>query len=231
MVRSRLIGLAENRIASSRGATPNGFRDVSCAAAVHGATLDESIRWEQTLASRGRVDFRVSRRRVVLMLIGALFVAGFLGLFAIAMGQTRVPDPVPKNVFAVICAVFALLVGAAAVSLFLRLIRGGIALSVTTEGVWVRGPRHPAVPWSSITSITVATYRRNWFVQLNLTDQEYERQAKFQWADRLLSGLNRRILDESGLWLPNIISAEPTELAAWLDYEWSGRRADRTLGS
>lgn len=196
--------------------------------------MDESIFWMQTLASQGRVDFRDSRSRVALLLIGALAVGSFLGLVAIAVGQTRMPDPgerTPIVVFVVICAALALLLGAAAVSLFFRLVRGGIALSVTTEGVWIRGRVDSPVPWSSITTISVLTHQHHQYVQLRLTDQEYERHTKAHGAGRLLAGLNRWMLKRSGLWLPNTISAEPTELADWLHSEWSGRRAGSTLGS
>ena len=179
--------------------------------------------WSQQLASSGRVEFRVSRHKV-----GRLALAGAcLTLASGVMFLSKVGGPdVGGTVLAGLGFVFF---GLCFVLGVWTLVRGGAAFAVTTEGVEADAS-HPgrAIPWDQVVTAEVVRQGRDRIVQLHLTDGEFERQADVNAVSRALSGVSERITGGPAVWLPRTTTADPEELAQWLQDE-AGRRS-RALG-
>lgn len=186
------------------------------------------VRWSQALASDGRVEFPVSRRRLALILLASvLFVVVGIVLGANAVGAGGAGDR--DVVGLVISGACVLFFGLAAVLAVVQLVRGGTPLSVSTDGVTL-SEKAGTIPWSAIESVDVVRYQRNRFVQLGLTEEEYDRQVRVNSISTALKGASRAITGGPAVWLPNTIAAKPEDLATWLGEECSRRCATRGTG-
>lgn len=179
--------------------------------------------WAQLLRSSGRVQFRVSRRKVGLVALGG----ACLTLASGAMFVSKLGGP---DVGGLVVAGFAFVFfGLCSAVGLLALVRGGTAFAVTTEGVEA-DPAQPgrAIPWDQVVTVEVVRQGRERIVQLGLTDGEFERQADANAMSRALSGVSERITGGPAAWLPRTTAADPEELAQWLREE-AGHRS-RALG-